>query len=156
MNTAHPMILGQRPKPVAAAAVVATSTKKLATLVLAAGVAALVVLTDQMIDRWAQSHLVPAWLALWFVVTLAIGLLRGVSRDVAQKLMNALDTWSVQLARRRADERLWAMAQTDVRLMRDLQVAMDRAAATPEPAQNLESLKTGRAARLVRDRLYYI
>jgi 2-methylisocitrate lyase-like PEP mutase family enzyme len=31
------------------------------------------------------------------------------------------------LARRRADERMWAIAKTDARLMSDLQAAMNRA-----------------------------
>jgi hypothetical protein len=70
--------------------------------------------------------------------------------------MTGLDAWSVQLARRRADERLWAMAQKDTRLMRDLEVAMDRAPEVRSPWQGVEDLKTRRAARLLRDRLHYI
>lgn len=155
MNTAAKSILGQMPAP-AAAVVAPTSTKTLATLMLTAGVAALVVVTNQLIDSWSESHVVAAWLALWAVAALAIGLLRGVTRTLAQNLMAGLDTWSAQLARRRADDRLWAIAQTDSRLMRDLQVAMDRAAVVKQPAQSLETLMNRRASRLVRDRLYYI
>ena len=40
--------------------------------------------------------------------------------------------------------------------VRDLQVAMDRASETQGPVRDLENLMTRRAARLVRDRLYYI
>jgi hypothetical protein len=40
--------------------------------------------------------------------------------------------------------------------MSDLQVAMDRASETPGPVRDLETLMTRRAARVVRDRLYYI
>lgn len=156
MNTATQSILGQMPAPAAAVVAAPIFTKTLATLMLAAGVTALVVITNQMIESWSESHVVAAWLALWAVAALAIGLLRGVSRTLAQNLMAGLDTWSAQLARRRADDRLWAMAQTDTRLMRDLQVAIDRAAVVKEPVQNLESLMTRRAGRLVRDRLYYI
>jgi hypothetical protein len=60
------------------------------------------------------------------------------------------------VARGRADERLWAMAQSDPRLMSELQVAMDRASEDTGPARDLENLMTRRAARLVRDRMYYI
>jgi hypothetical protein len=48
------------------------------------------------------------------------------------------------------------MAQSDPRLMSDLQVAMDRASEATGPVRDLETLMTRRAARLVRDRMYYI
>jgi len=102
------------------------------------------------------AHVLAAWLALWAVAVLAIVLLRGLTRHLAQNLMTGLDAWSAHVARRRADERLWAMAQSDPRLMSDLQVAMDRAPEAVSPVRDLETLMTRRAARLVRDRLYYI
>ena len=156
MNTTTSSVLGTMPTVAAATAAPRSSSKTLANLLLAAGVAALVVGVDQMIDSWAESHVVAAWLALWAVAVLAIVVLRGLTRHLAQNLMTGLDAWSAHVARSRADERLWSMAQTDPRLMSDLQVAMDRASETPGPAQNLENLVTRRAARLVRDRLYYI
>jgi hypothetical protein len=48
------------------------------------------------------------------------------------------------------------MAQKDPRLMRDLEVAMDRAPEERSPLQRFENRMNRRAARLVRDRLYYI
>jgi hypothetical protein len=99
---------------------------------------------------------VAAWLALWAVAVLAIVVLRGLTRHLAQNLMTGLDAWSAHVARSRADERLWSIAQSDPRLMSDLQVAMDRASETPDPVRDLETLMTRRAARVVRDRLYYI
>ncbi len=155
MNTATKSILGQMPTETAAA-VPATSTKALATLMLAAGVAALVVMADQMIDSWAESHMLAAWLALWAVAAVAIGVLRGVTRALAQNLMAGLDAWSAHVARRRADERLWAMAQTDTRLMTDLQTAMDRVDDDSAPAKDITTLMTRRTARMVQNRLYYI
>jgi hypothetical protein len=156
MNTTAKSILGTMTAAPAAQAAPSTSSKTLANLMLAAGVAALVVGVDQMIDNWAESHVVAAWLALWAVAVLAIVLLRGLTRHLAQNLMTGLDAWSAHVARSRADERLWSMAQTDPRLMSDLQVAMDRADETQGPVRDLENLMTRRAARLVRDRLYYI
>ncbi len=156
MNSTAKSVLGTLPAMPAVNTVPRSSSKTLANLLLAAGVAALVVGVDQMIDSWAESHVVAAWLALWAVAVLAIVVLRGLTRHLAQNLMTGLDAWSAHVARSRADERLWSMAQTDPRLMSDLQVAMDRASETPGPAQNLENLVTRRAARLVRDRLYYI
>jgi hypothetical protein len=156
MNTTAKSVLGQMPTLSTARAASSTSSKNLANLMLAAGVAALVVGVDRMIDSWADSHLVAAWLALWAVAVLAIVLLRGLTRYLAQNLMTGLDTWSAHVARRRADERLWSMAQSDPRLMSDLQVAMARASKGVEPVLDLENFKSRRAARLVRDRLYYI
>ena len=156
MNTTVKSILGTMPAISATPAAPSTSSKTLANLMLAAGVAALVVGVDQLIDSWAQSHVVAAWLALWAVAVLAIVVLRGLTRHLAQNLMSGLDAWSAHVARSRADERLWSMAQSDPRLMSDLQVAMDRANETTGPVRDLENLMTRRAARLVRDRTYYI
>jgi hypothetical protein len=135
MNTTE-SVLGTMPTVRAADTAPSTSTKALATWMLAAGVAALVVLVDHLIDDWAETHVLAAWLALWAVAVVAIAALRGVSRLMAQNLMVGLDGWSAHVARRRADERLWAMAQTDSRLMQDLQLAMDR---TEEPETEVRS-----------------
>jgi hypothetical protein len=156
MDTTTPSILGTMPAISAAQAAPSTSSKTLANLLLAAGVAALVVGVDQMIDSWAESHVVAAWLALWAVAVLAIWVLRGLTRHLAQNLMTGLDAWSAHVARSRADERLWSMAQSDPRLMNELQVAMDRASEATGPARDLENLMTRRVARLVRDRNHYI
>ena len=156
MNTTAKSVLGTMPAVSAAPAATTTSSKTLANLLLAAGVAALVVGVDQLIDNWAESHVVAAWLALWAVAVLAIVLLRGLTRHLAQNLMTGLDAWSAHVARSRADERLWAMAQSDPRLMSDLQVAMDRASEATGPVRDLETLMNRRVARLVRDRMYYI
>jgi hypothetical protein len=116
----------------------------------------MVVLADQLIDDWAETHVIAAWLALWAVAVLAIAALRGVSRLLAQNVMQGLDAWSADLARSRADQRLWAMAQTDTRLMRDLQTAMDRAEDPAAPAADLTTFMSRRAARMVKNRNYYI
>jgi hypothetical protein len=131
-------------------------TAFLATALLAAAVAALVVTVDQMLDVWAETHVLAAWLALWVVAVVAIAALRGASRLMAQQMMTGLDAWSAHVARRRADDRLWAMAQTDSRLMQDLQVAMDRSEDTQAPATDLSTYMTRRAARIVKNRLHYI
>ena len=68
--------------------------------------------------------------------------------------MGALDAWSANMAKRRADERLWSIAQTDPRMMADLQSALTRSGAAP--AKDVVDLSQRRAARILRDRLYYI
>jgi hypothetical protein len=154
--TTQKSVLGQVPAHTVAPATPTTSTKTLATAMLAAGVAALVVLADHLIDDWAETHVIAAWLALWAVAVIAIAALRGVSRLLAQNVMRGLDAWSADLARSRADQRLWAMAQTDSRLMRDLQTAMDRAEDPAVPAADLTTYMSRRAARMVNSRMYYI
>jgi hypothetical protein len=131
-----------------------TSSRALASLLLAAGVAALVVLADQLLDTWADRHEMAAWLVLWGIAAAGIAVLRGVTRTLARQAMVALDGWSAGVAQRRADERLWAIAQTDARLMADLQAALDRSGAAP--ARNVTDLMQRRVARILRDRLYYI
>ena len=142
----------QETRPLAAAE--GTSSRALASLLLAAGVAAVVVLADQLLDSWADRHEIASWLVLWGTAVVAIALLRGVTRYAARNAMGALDSWSASMAKRRADERLWSMAQTDARLMADLQSALDRSGSAP--AKDVVDLTQRRAARILRDRLYYI
>lgn len=151
MNTS---VLNKPATPVS----VATNPRKLAVALLTASVAALLVLADTLMNDWAESHLLAAWVALWIVGVVALLALRDVTRFVAQKLMAKLDAWAAQSASRRADDRLWAMAKADPRLMAELQVAMTRSGpdVSPVPAKNLEQLSERRAARIVRARLYYI
>lgn len=147
-------ILGQRPNAIPMDSVPATSAQALASGMLAAGVAALVVTADHLLDDWADTHTLAAWLALWAVAVMAIVVLRGVSRLWAQSVMRGLDRWSAGLARRRADERLWAMAQSDSRLMDELQTAMDRA--DDARGVDLTTEMTRRAARVANSRMYHI
>jgi hypothetical protein len=149
-------VLGQMPATTAQAATPATSAQTLSTLLLAAGVAAWVVMADQWIDDWAHTHVVASWLALWAVAVLAMATLRGFTRMLAQNLMAGLDGWSAQVARRRSDQRLWAMAQSDTRMMRDLQTAMDRDDADSTPAKDTKNWMNRRAARIVNSGLHYI
>lgn len=156
MNTiASESVLSQLPIARAAQVTPNTSSITLSTWVLTAGVAALVVLADHLLDDWADTHVVAAWLTLWAVAVLGIVTLRGVSRWLAQSLISVLNRGSAHLARRRADERLWAMAQSDSRLMNELQTAMDRAD-SEKVTTDLTTFMTRRAARLVNNRLYYL
>ena len=133
-----------------------TSSRALASLLLAAGVAALVVMADHLLDAWAERHVIGAWIALWAVAVLAISVLRGLSRHVAQGVMRGLDGWSVSVAQRRSDRRLWAMAQSDSRMMGELQAAFDREDNDDLPMQDVDALARRRAARVLRQRLHHI
>ncbi len=157
MNTrADTTFLGQMSTPRASTPAPTKTSKKLASALLAASVAALVVITNQLIDNWAETHVLASWLALWAVVVLSIAALRGVTRLFAQYLMKSLDTWSANLAHRRSDQRLWAMAQSDHRMMSDLQVAMDRSAGSLAPAGQVAALQSRQISRMASNRFYYI
>lgn len=100
--------------------------KGMAAVLLAAIVSALLVVADQLLDTWADGHLMAAWVALWAVGFVAIALLAGTVRRFSGKVVAALDGWAARLARDRADERLWSIALKDARVMADLQSALAR------------------------------
>lgn len=104
----------------------------LATMLLAAAVAALVVLADQMIGTWADGHLFLGWVALWVVIFAGSALFAGTARRVAQATLRSLDSWSRSLAEARAEARLWDLARTDPRLKAELMQARAREAELAE------------------------
>ena len=127
-------------------------TRTLAAMLLAAVVSAFVVVADQMIDTWADGHLLAAWVALWAVAFAAAGLFAGTSKTLAFQIKKGLDAWSAKLAQNRADDRMWAIAQTDARLMSDLQSAMGR----EEVSTDGSSATQRRVSRILRHRQFYI
>jgi hypothetical protein len=100
--------------------------KGMAAVLLAAIVSALLVVADQLLDTWADGHLMAAWVALWAVGFVAIALLAGTVRRFSGKVVAALDGWAARMAQSRADERLWSIALRDARVMADLQSALAR------------------------------
>lgn len=102
------------------------SAKGLSAMLLAAMVSALVVVADQLIETWADGHLMAAWVALWLVGFSAIAIFGGAARKLALAAVAALDVWSQQIAKNRAQKRLWLIAKTDARVMADLTAAMAR------------------------------
>lgn len=101
--------------------------KGLAGVLLAAMVAALVVVADQLVDTWADGHLLAAWVLLWVVAFSAIAFLAPTTRYFSRNLLRALDAWSARVARQHADARLWELAMKDPRVMSDLRAAKTRA-----------------------------
>jgi len=128
-------------------------THTLAAMLLAAIVAAFVVVADQMMATWADGHLFAAWVALWAVAFAAVGLFGGVSKTMAIQMKQGLDAWSARMAQSRSDERLWAIAQTDARLMSELQTAMNR---SDEQELFGETSTQRRVSRMLQNRQYYI
>jgi len=102
------------------------STKGLSAMLLAAMVSALLVVADQLIDTWAEGHLLAAWVVLWAVGFMAVAIFAGAARQLASTLVGSLDAWSARLAKTRADQRLWATALADPRVMTELTMAISR------------------------------
>lgn len=101
----------------------------LSAMLLAAMVSALIVVADQLIETWADGHLMLAWVALWVIGFAALALFAGSAQMLAKATLGALNGWAARSAQARADRRLWASAQADPRIMADLQSAMDRSSA---------------------------
>lgn len=101
--------------------------RRLSALLLAAVLATLVVIADQVIDTWADGHLMLAWVSLWALVFAGLALFADTARRGARRAVAALDDWSRSLAEARAEMRLWEMARQDPRLMTELVAARNRA-----------------------------
>lgn len=111
----------------------AVAPRALATLLLAAGVAALAVVTDRLIVTWADGHLLAAWVLMWAVVFLGSLLLASPARHAAQRVMAGLNGWALRRAVARAEARTAALAQRDARLQAELNALRQRME-TPEAA----------------------
>jgi len=108
--------------------------RRLSALLLAAVLATLVVIADQVIDTWADGHLMLAWVSLWALVFAGLALFADSARRLARRAVAALDDWSRSLAEARAEMRLWEMARQDPRLMGELVAARNRAEVESEIA----------------------
>lgn len=99
----------------------------MASVLMIAGLSALIVVAEQVVSAWTDGHLLAAWIALWLIV---FGLLAAFS--------DAIRAWPLQwqdhmqarqqaAAQRAQDRHTWAAALADPRLMADLDCALLRA-----------------------------
>ena len=95
----------------------------LAGMLLAAAVAALVVVADQLVSTWADGHLFLAWVAMWAVVFASMAVFTGAARRLSQRLVRALDAWARRRAEARAEARFLILAQRDPRMMAEFRRA---------------------------------
>ena len=103
-----------------------SGTRGLATLLLSAMAAAIMVVAYQVMDSVTEGHLLVMWIALWAVAFAVLAVFANTARHMAASLKAGLNDWSRSLAEARADQRLWATAKADARVMADLQAAMAR------------------------------
>jgi len=109
-------------------------SRGLAALLLAAVVAALVVLADQMISTWADGHLLLGWVILWVVIFAGSALFAGAAQRTARLTLRSLDSWSRSLAEARAQTRLWELAKMNPQLKAELLQSLQR-----DPAAQAET-----------------
>ena len=123
-------------------------------LLLCAVIAAVLVVGYQVMDSVAEGHLLVLWIAMWLISFAALALLSGTVNRLIEMTRSGLDGWAQRQARDRADQRLWRMAQTDSRVMADLQAAFSRqndendaqtAAAGPQTVLTQRALRLGSA-----------
>lgn len=111
-----------------------SGTRGLATLLLSAIAAAVMVVAYQVMDSVTEGHLLVMWIAVWAVAFAVLAIFAGAARNAAVSLKAGLDDWSRSLAEARADQRLWQAAKNDPRVMADLQMALLRSQADEEVA----------------------
>ncbi len=111
-----------------------SGTRGLAALLLSAVAAAVMVVAYQLMDSVAEGHLMVMWIAMWAVAFAVLASFAGAARNVALRIKAGLDGWSRSLAASRADERMWAVAQSDPRVMADLRIAVTRDESVPAAA----------------------
>jgi hypothetical protein len=95
-----------------------------ASMLLAAIVAALLVVANEVIDTWTEGHLLAAWIVMWAIGFAALALLTSPARDAVATLRSGYAGWKEAHARAVADEKLWQLALTDARVMADISRAM--------------------------------
>jgi hypothetical protein len=101
-------------------------SRTLAGMLLAAVMAALLVAADQVIDTWADGHLLAGWVALWTVAFAALALLAPPLRQISTAMASMFSTWARAAKLRRQEEAMWEYARRDPRVMAELQSAWTR------------------------------
>jgi hypothetical protein len=121
-------------EPVHAASDTAPATTKVATeesktlagMLLAAAMAALLVVADQVISTWSDGHLLAGWVALWTVAFAALAFLASPLRRISGVGAVAYMQWRVKARARREDEKMWEFARHDPRVMAEISMAKSR------------------------------
>jgi len=99
-----------------------------ASWLLAAVVAALLVVANQVVDTWTEGHLLAAWIVMWTVAFGALALFAVPIRRVSSDLQLWLKQRAAKRRQAAEDAKLWQVALYDERVMADLSRAMSSAA----------------------------
>lgn len=102
-------------------------TKGLPGVLVVGGVSAAIVVADQIVSAWTDGHLLLGWVAMWVIVFALLAVFSDAIRAWPTALRRRLVASRRAAAQRVEDERTWAVAQSDPRLMAELQCALTRA-----------------------------
>ncbi|RYG10683.1 MAG: hypothetical protein EON92_12200 [Burkholderiales bacterium] len=102
-----------------------SGARGIATLLLAAIVAALLVVANQVIETWTEGHLMAAWIVMWTVAFAGLALLAAPARRASEALSAAFKGWAAARKEAAQDEQLWEVALTDARVMADISRSMN-------------------------------
>ncbi|GKS83963.1 MULTISPECIES: hypothetical protein [Comamonadaceae] len=95
------------------------------SLLLAAVVAAVLVVANQVVDTRAEGHMLAAWMVMWVIAFAALALLAGPARRASAVLRSGYKAWAEARRREAEDEKTWNAALYDARIMADLSRAMN-------------------------------
>ncbi len=104
------------------------SAKGLATLLLSALVATLMVVANQIIETWTDGHLLVAWTLLWVIAFSLLAIFAQPILAFVVKLTRQWGEWKDRQYARGQDARMWEVAQQDPRLMSEIRCALQRSA----------------------------
>ena len=102
------------------------ASRTLAGLLSAAVVAALMVIAEQLIDNWAEGHLLLAWVLLWSALFAGLALLARPLRIASVAAALALQNWFAARAQAHYEQAAWELALKDPRVRQELRAAHSR------------------------------
>ncbi len=102
------------------------ASKTLAGVLLSAVLASLLVVADQVIENWADGHLLLGWVALWSLVFAGLAFCARPLRRASMAVAQMVDGWIVSARQAREETRMWECARLDPRVMDELRAAVAR------------------------------
>jgi hypothetical protein len=102
------------------------SAKSIAVILLSAMVSTLLVVVNQVIDTYTDGHLMAVWMLMWVVAFGSLALLATPVRQFVYGVRPFLKTWHQKRLERMNDEKIWAVALQDPRVMAEIQRALSQ------------------------------
>lgn len=126
----------------------------IALLLGSALTAAVAAVSYEVMDSADESHLLMIWIMLWIGLFAVLALFAGNLHAAGRRVRRGLDGWSRSIAEARADQRLWAMARQDARVMAELQSALSRRQGQDEASEAPQAPRDGRSRSYSIQRAY--
>jgi hypothetical protein len=102
------------------------SSSTLAGMLVAAVVAAVLVVADQVIHTWADGQLLVGWVGLWVITFALLSYMAPSLRQMSSMAAGIARRWAGRRAARQAEDAMWALAQQDYRVLGELRAAQMR------------------------------